>query len=91
VDHQPVLHHKIILGIRVRRPLERTVVLPLKITCIVVVLVIVLVYLALKSRPRRFRLKMTLLKLVSIEIEVDALDKPGELPGSPTRPGRYRA
>lgn len=89
MDHQPVLHHKIILGIRVRRPLERTVVLILEITCIIVLPVLLLVlYVVHRSKPGRFRLKTSLHKLVSIEVEVDALDKPGELPpGSPPRTG----
>ena len=78
-----MLHHKIILGIRVRRPLERTVVLILEITCIVVVAILLLAYLALRSRPGRFRLSVESgWKQIKLNIEVDAQDKPGELPGN---------
>jgi hypothetical protein len=65
----------------VRRPLERAVVLPLWITCIVVLPVLLLVtYVVHRSKPGRFRLTVKLLKLLDIGIEVDAQDKPGELP-----------
>ena len=82
MDHQPVLHHtRSSWGIRVRRPLERTVVLALWITCIVVLSVLALVtYVVRRSKPGRFKLTVKLLKLLDITIEVDAQDKPKELP-----------
>jgi hypothetical protein len=61
----------------VRRPLERTVVLALWITCIVVLPVLLLsFYVVCRSKSSRFKLSATLLTLVSINIEVDAEDKP---------------